>query len=71
MENSVRPLALDRKNHLSAGSHDAAQRIVMMNSFFASCRKQDINPFIMLAYHIGASSIPLMLLRNYSNIKLP
>ena len=44
VENSIRPLALGRKNYLFAGSHDAAQRIAMMYSFFASCQKQDINP---------------------------
>ena len=44
VENSVRPLALGRKNYLFAGSHAAAERIAMMYSFFASCRKQGINP---------------------------
>lgn len=48
VENSIRPLALGRKNYLFAGSHDAAQRIAMMYSFFASCKKQDINPYIWL-----------------------
>ncbi len=44
VENSIRPLALGRKNYLFAGSHDAAQRIAMMYSFFGSCQKQGINP---------------------------
>ena len=44
VENSIRPLALGRKNYLFAGSHDAAQRIAMMYSFFGSCKKQNINP---------------------------
>ena len=44
VENSVRPLALGRKNYLFAGSHAGAERIAMMYSFFASCRKQGINP---------------------------
>lgn len=45
IENSIRPLALGRKNYLFAGSHKAAQRAAMMYSFFASCRKLDINPW--------------------------
>ncbi len=45
VENSIRPLALGRKNYLFAGSHKAAQRIAMMYSFFASCKKQGINPY--------------------------
>lgn len=44
VENAIRPLALGRKNYLFAGSHDAAQRIAMMYSFFATCKKNDINP---------------------------
>ena len=45
VENSIRPLALGRKNYLFAGSHQAAQRIAMMYSFFASCKKQGVNPY--------------------------
>jgi len=44
VENTIRPLALGRKNYLFAGSHDAAQRIAMIYSFMASCKKQEINP---------------------------
>lgn len=45
IENKIRPLALGRKNYLFAGSHDAAQRIAMMYSFFGSCKAHDINPY--------------------------
>lgn len=45
VENKIRPLALGRKNYLFAGSHDAAQRIAMMYSFFATCKANDVNPF--------------------------
>lgn len=45
IENSIRPLALGRKNYLFAGSHQGAQRAAMMYSFFASCQKLDINPW--------------------------
>ena len=44
VENSIRPLALGRKNYLFAGSHDAAKDIAMWYSFFASCKKNDIDP---------------------------
>ena len=44
IENSIRPLALGRKNYLFAGSHQAARRAAMMYSFLASCQKLGINP---------------------------
>lgn len=45
IENSIRPLALGRKNYLFAGSHNAAQNIAMWYSFFGSCKKQNIEPY--------------------------
>jgi len=45
IENSIRPLALGRKNYLFAGSHQAAQRAAMMYSFFGTCKLHQINPF--------------------------
>jgi len=45
IENKIRPLALGRKNYLFAGSHNAAQRIAIMYSFFASCKANDTNPY--------------------------
>ena len=45
IENSIRPLALGRKNYLFAGSHNAAQNAAMMYSFFGSCQKQKIEPY--------------------------
>lgn len=50
VENSIRPLALGRKNYLFAGSHDAAQDIAMFYSFFATCTKNNINPEKWLTY---------------------
>jgi transposase len=44
-ENSIRPVALGRKNYLFAGSHDAAQRAAMIYSFFATCKINKIEPF--------------------------
>jgi hypothetical protein len=45
IENSIRPVALGRKNYLFAGSHEGAQRAAMMYSFFATCKINDIEPF--------------------------
>ncbi|WP_235299810.1 IS66 family transposase [Portibacter marinus] len=45
IENKIRPLALGRKNYLFAGSHQAAQRIAMMYSFFGTCKANDVNPY--------------------------
>lgn len=48
VENSIRPLALGRKNFLHAGSHDAAQNIAVMYSMFATCKKNNVNPRLWL-----------------------
>jgi len=52
VENSIRPLALGRKNYLFAGSHDAAKDIAMFYSFFATCTKNNIDPQKWLIYVI-------------------
>ena len=52
IENKIRPLALGRKNYLFAGSHDAAGRIAMMYSMFATCSLHDVNPRDWLTYVI-------------------
>ncbi|MBD1432389.1 hypothetical protein H8B06_06100 [Sphingobacterium sp. DN00404] len=44
---ALRPVALGRKNYLFAGSHEAAQRSAMIYSFFAICKKHEVNPFKM------------------------
>lgn len=48
IENSIRPIALGRKNYLFAGSHDAAQRSAMIYSFFATCKANDVEPYAWL-----------------------
>lgn len=48
IENTIRPLAIGRKNYLFAGSHDAAQRAAMFYSFFATCKLNDVNPYLWL-----------------------
>ena len=45
VENSIRPLAIGRKNYLFAGSHEAAQKTAMMYSFMGTCKIQEIEPF--------------------------
>lgn len=50
VENAIRPVALGRKNYLFAGSHDAAQRAAMAYTFFANCKKHDVNPYMWLKY---------------------
>jgi len=45
IENSIRPVALGRKNYLFAGSHEAAQRAAMFYTFFAACKINNIEPF--------------------------
>jgi transposase len=48
VENAIRPNALGRKNYLFAGSHQSAQRAAMFYSFFGTCRKHNINPYLWL-----------------------
>lgn len=50
IENMMRPVALGRKNYLFAGSHEAAQRAAMIYSFFAMCKKEEVNPQEWLKY---------------------
>jgi hypothetical protein len=44
VENSIRPVAIGRKNWLFAGSHEAAQRSAMLYSLFATCKLHNIEP---------------------------
>lgn len=48
VENSIRPVAIGRKNYLFAGSHEAAQRSAMLYSLLGTCKLHGINPFIWL-----------------------
>jgi len=45
IENSIRPVALGRKNYLFAGSHSGAGKAAMVYSLLGSCKLQDINPY--------------------------
>ena len=44
VENSLRPLALGRKNYLFCGNHDAAENAAIMYSLLGCCAALDINP---------------------------
>jgi transposase len=48
VENSIRPVAIGRKNYLFAGSHEAAQRSAMLYSLLGTCKLHGINPFVWL-----------------------
>lgn len=50
VENAIRPVALGRKNYLFAGSHKAAERAAGIYSFFAICKKHEVNPYQWLKY---------------------
>ncbi|MEJ7829965.1 MAG: IS66 family transposase [Segetibacter sp.] len=48
VENSIRPIALGRKNYLFAGSHEAAQRSAMLYSLLGTCKMHGIDPYAWL-----------------------
>jgi transposase len=45
IENSIRPIALGRKNYLFAGNDKAAQRAAMFYSLLATCKNHNVNPY--------------------------
>ncbi len=44
VENTIRPLALGRKNYLFCGNHDAAENAAVMYSLLGCCSAMDVNP---------------------------
>ena len=48
IENSIRPVALGRKNYLFAGSHNAAQQAAIIYSLLATCKINNVEPFSWL-----------------------
>lgn len=48
VENSIRPVALGRKNYLFAGSHEAARRSGMLYSLLRTCKMHGIEPYSWL-----------------------
>ena len=45
VENSIRPVALGRKNWLFAGSKDGARRMAIIYSLVATCKLNEVNPY--------------------------
>ncbi len=45
IENTIRPVALGRKNYLFAGSHKGAEHAAMIYSFMATCKLIDVEPY--------------------------
>ena len=45
VENTIRPVALGRKNWLFAGSYEGAKRLAILYSLVATCKLNDINPY--------------------------
>ena len=76
VENAIRPVALGRKNYLFAGSHDAAQKAAMAYTFFANCKKNEVNPYKWLKYvlenikSINHKNIANLYPHNYKNLNL-
>jgi hypothetical protein len=56
VENSIRPVAIGKKNYLFAGSHEAAGRSAMLYSFLGTCKLNSVNPFIWLQDVLGRIS---------------
>jgi transposase len=50
IENSIRPIALGRKNYLFCGSHESAKYAAMMYSFMATCKLNNVEPQAWLTY---------------------
>ncbi len=48
VENSIRPIAIGRKNYLFAGSHDAAKRAAMIYSLLGTCKLKGVEPYAWL-----------------------
>lgn len=48
VENSIRPVAIGRKNYLFAGSHEGAKRSAMLYSLLGTCKMNGVNPFTWL-----------------------
>jgi transposase len=44
IENSIRGMAIGRKNYLFCGNHDSAENAAIIYSFIETCKAQDVNP---------------------------
>lgn len=53
VENSIRPVAVGKKNYLFAGSHEAAQRSGMLYSLMGTCKMHGVEPYAWLKSVLG------------------
>ena len=44
VENTIRPLALGRKNYMFCGNHDATENAAIVYSLLGTCKACDVNP---------------------------
>jgi hypothetical protein len=49
IENTIRPLAIGRKNYLFAGSDRAARHAALMYSLLGTCKLHGVEPFAYLS----------------------
>ena len=76
IENTIRPNALGRKNYLFAGSHEGAQRAAAFYSFFAMCKKEEVNPRQWLEYvldnlnEVSIQKLDGLLPKNFKKLKM-
>lgn len=50
VENSIRPVAIGRKNYLFAKTHQTAQNAAIIYTFLAICKTHNVNPSLWLKY---------------------
>jgi transposase len=50
VENSIRPVALGRKNYLFCKTHESAQKAAIVHTFMAICKQHNVNPFDWLCH---------------------
>jgi transposase len=48
IENSIRPVAMGRKNYLFTGSYEATQQAAVIYSILATCKLHQVEPFAFL-----------------------
>jgi transposase len=48
VENSIRPVAIGKKNYLFMGSHEAARRSAMLYSLLGTCKMHGVEPYAWL-----------------------
>lgn len=74
VENTIRPVAIGRKNYLFAGTHESTQRNAIMYTFMSDCKKHNVNPQTWLKYVLekmpstNMNSLEDLLPQNFKNL---